>query len=189
MYRVTGRTRTVVEIGLVIAMSVVLNLVTVFQMPQGGSVSLVMLPILVFALRRGLWQGMAAGTLYGVVDAMLKPYVVHPAQFVLDYPLAFGLVGLAGLFARSWLHRSTDGRIASGVIRAVIPGIIVGALGRYAAHVVSGVVYFSEYAGDRPVLAYSALYNTFVLVSALACAAVAPFILRALPALGEGEPS
>jgi thiamine transporter len=175
------RTRLVVEAGLVIALAVVLNALTLWQMPQGGSVSLVMLPILVYALRRGVWPGLAAGALYGVVDALLKPFVVHPAQFFLDYPLAYGLVGLAGVFSAVWTRDAAAGRFGHGTVAAVVPGILLGTFARYAAHVVSGVVYFSEYAGDSPVLAYSLAYNSFVLVSAIGCLAVGPVLLRAIP--------
>lgn len=175
------RTRLVVEGGLVIALSVVLSFVTIWQMPQGGSISLAMLPVLVYAFRRGLGPGLIAGALYGVVDALLKPYVVHPIQFLLDYPVAFGALGLAGLFSSSWLRNVRAGRVGRGTAVALVPGVLLAALGRYAAHVLSGAVYFAEYAGDRPVLAYSLAYNSFVLVSAAACLVAIPLLMRALP--------
>lgn len=174
-------TSLVAESGLTVALAVVLNAVTIVQMPQGGSVSLVMLPLFVFALRRGLLPGLVAGAAYGIIDAILKPYVVHWAQFVLDYPLAFACVGLAGLFAGSFARQVTEGRFSRAVLAAVIPGIVVGALARYAVHVVSGVIYFGEYAPEgTPVLAYSLAYNSYVIVSAVICAVVAPLLLRGL---------
>lgn len=182
------RTRLVVEGGLVIALSVVLSLITIWQMPQGGSVSLAMLPVLVYAFRRGLGPGLAAGALYGVTDALLKPFVVHPVQFVLDYPVAFGALGLAGLFSALWARNARAGRVGHGTVVALVPGVLLAALGRYAAHVLSGVVYFGEYAGDRPVLAYSLAYNSFVLVSAAACLVAIPLLMRALPAIADGDP-
>jgi len=177
----------VVEGGLVIALSVVLSFVTIWQMPQGGSISLAMLPVLVYAFRRGLVPGLLAGSLYGVIDALLKPYVVHPIQFLLDYPVAFGALGLAGAFSALWVREVRAGRTGRGVLVALAPGVLVAALGRYAAHVVSGVVYFGEYAGDSPVLTYSLVYNSFVLVSAAACLVAIPLLMRALPPLGDGD--
>ncbi len=185
--RTPARTRLVVEGGLVIALSVVLGLVTIWQMPQGGSVSLAMLPVLVYAFRRGLGPGLAAGALYGVTDALLKPFVVHPVQFLLDYPVAFGALGLAGVFSAVWARNVRAGRAAHGTVVAIIPGVLLAAIGRYAAHVLSGVVYFAAYAGDSPVLAYSLAYNSFVLVSAAACLAAIPLLMRALPAVENGD--
>lgn len=182
----TSRQRLVLltEVGLSVALAVVLSFLKLWEMPQGGSISLAMLPLFVLALRRGLWPGVVAGALYGVVDAIIEPYVVHWAQFVLDYPLAFAAVGLAGLFAAALLRATRDGR--TGRAAALVVGAVaLGACGRYAAHVLSGVVYFASYAKGQPVLAYSLAYNSFVLVSAAACAAAA---LAVLPALARVVP-
>lgn len=180
-----SHTSLIAESGLVVALAVVLNAITLVQMPQGGSVSLVMLPLFVFALRRGLAAGLTAGAVYGIIDAILKPYVVHWAQFVLDYPLAFAAVGLAGLFARPFAAKVREGRFSQAVVTSVVPAILVGALARYAVHVASGAIYFGEYAPEgTPVLAYSAAYNSYVLVSAAACLAIAPLLLRAVPPPG-----
>lgn len=177
-----SRVRIAAEVGLTIALSAVLGVLTVWQMPQGGSVSLVMLPIFVLALVRGPAAGLTAGVLYGVVDFMLKPYFFHPVQVLLDYPLAFAACGLAGVFAAAWRARCAEGRLGAAVWQAAVPGIALGALGRYAAHVVSGLVFFASYAeeaGQAP-LVYSAAYNSFVLVSAALCIPLAVAVLVAL---------
>ncbi len=67
----------------------------------------------------------------GVVVLIEEPIVVHPVQLLLDYPIAFGALGLAGLFRRQPLV-----------------GVGIGLVGRFAAHFVSGVVFFASYAGD-----------------------------------------
>src|SRR5574340_496309 len=184
-----SRVRLGVEIGLTVALAAVLGLLSVWQMPQGGSVSFVMLPLFVLALQRGLGVGVAAGALYGVVDFILKPYFFHPVQVVLDYPLAFAACGLAGVFALRWHRLSAEGRVAAGMWSAVLPGIAAGALGRYVAHVVSGLVFFSSYAVDagQAPLVYSMAYNSFVLVSAAACAVVAFGVLPPLERLYGGR--
>jgi energy-coupled thiamine transporter ThiT len=87
------RTRLLLEIALTIALATVLSMLTIWRMPQGGSVSLGMLPLFVLAFRRGLVPGLVAGALYGLVDLMVNPYVVHWAQLILDYPLAYLLGG------------------------------------------------------------------------------------------------
>lgn len=177
-----SRTRIAAEIGLTIALSAVLGLLTIWQMPQGGSVSLVMLPLFVLALLRGPAVGLSAGALYGVVDFMIKPYLFHPAQALLDYPVAFAAVGFAGVFASAWASLAAEGRYGAAFVRATVPAIALGALGRYVAHVLSGLVFFASYAeeaGQAP-LVYSAAYNSFVFVSALLCAIIAAAVLPAL---------
>jgi len=185
----THRLRVLLEISLTLALAVVLGTLKLWQMPQGGSVSLGMLPIFVLALRRGPLVGTAAGALSGVLALIVEPpFIVHPIQFLLDYPLASAAVGLAGVTASVW-HRSvtkskgTGGRYASvvrGLYMAVIPGIALGSILRYVLHVISGVVYFAEYAEGQPVLAYSAAYNSYVLVSAVLCAVAACLIMPTL---------
>lgn len=185
-----SRVRIAAEVGLTVALSAVLGMLTVWQMPQGGSVSFVMLPLFVLALLRGPRVGLAAGALYGMVDFMLKPYVFHPVQVLLDYPVAFAACGLAGFMAVRLRTLSRDRRWGAALWTAIVPGVALGAVGRYLAHVVSGLVFFSSYAveaGQAP-LVYSLVYNAFVLVSAGASAVVASAVLPALrrqPSIGE----
>lgn len=179
------RVIVIVEVGLSVALAAVLNTFKVFDMPQGGTVSLVMLPLFVLALRRGPWAGVLAGALYGIVDVLIDPFVVHWAQFLLDYPVAYALVGTAGFLAPA-LRSVDDGRRPRvGRVTAIIAGVALGSLLRYLSHVASGVVFFSEFAQGQPVLVYSAAYNSFVWVSAILCAAAAlvlvPALERAVP--------
>jgi len=186
-----SRVRLPAELGLTIALATVLHFITPWQMPQGGSYSLEMLPVFVFALLRGPVLGIACGAMYGLVDLALEPYLFHWAQVVLDYPVAFGLVGLAGFWSPRWHRLAGQDRVGAGVWTAVFPGIAVGALGRYAAHVISGLVFFASFARDLGQLppVYSLAYNLFVLVSAIACAVAAAAVLPVLEPLvrGRGE--
>lgn len=138
------------EAAMMIALASVLSLFKVFRMPQGGSVTLgSMVPILLFAMRRGAKYGVLAGILFGLVRLYLSMYVVHPVQLLLDYPLAFGALGLAGLIKTS--KDKPSHAVAS-------TGLGIG--GRFLSHWLSGVVFFAEYApaGQHPAL-YSAIYN------------------------------
>ena len=67
-------TQMLVEAGIMVALSQVLGLFPLYQMPQGGDVSLSMLPIMVFAIRRGLAPGILVGVVYGAVSYIIKPY-------------------------------------------------------------------------------------------------------------------
>jgi thiamine transporter len=150
-----------------------------------------MLPLFVLALLRGSAVGLITGALYGVVDFLIKPFFFHPVQVVLDYPLAFAACGLAGLFAARWARLSAEGQTARALWSSVLPAITFGALARYVCHVLSGLVFFSSYAveaGQAP-LVYSAVYNSFVMVSAVGCAIVAFGVLPPLQRLFGGTVS
>jgi thiamine transporter len=175
------RTTILVEIALSIALAAVLNTLTVFRMPQGGSVSLVMLPIVVLAIRRGPVAGLITGALYGCVDLAMNPYVVHPVQLLLDYPLAYAGVGLAGFWSPLWTRKMRSGRLLSATSLVLAPAVAVGSAARYLMHVVSGVIFFSAYAPPgQPVLAYSLIYNSYVVISGAAAFATAAIVLPAI---------
>ena len=175
------RTRILLEIALTIALAAVLSMITIWRMPQGGSISLGMLPLFVLAFRRGLAPGLVAGGLYGLVDLMVDPYPpVHWIQPILDYPVAYVLVGLAGVVSVA-LTSALQARRSRRVAFLLALGITVGSAGRYLAHFVSGMVFFGEFApAGQPIWLYSALYNLYVPVSAVACFAAAAVVVPAL---------
>jgi thiamine transporter len=167
--------RVLTEAALAVALAFVLGLIKVFEMPFGGSISLEMVPLILLALRQGPWVGIAAGAAYGLLDLITPPvFAVHPVQVLFDYPLAFGVLGLAGFF------RPT--------VRGAILGTVVAVLARFLCHFVSGVVFFASYApeGWNPYL-YSAVYNAAYLVPSLAVALIAVVVL--LRALEAAQPS
>ncbi len=119
------------------------------HLPQGGSITIAsMVPLLWFALRRGLRWGVEAGIIYGLVHMVISGDIYYPAQILLDYPLAFGALGLAGAFQNKPLV-----------------GVGVGIFGRFMCHFVSGAIFFGQYAwAGWNVFAYSAIYNASYLV-------------------------
>ncbi|HBW13211.1 MAG TPA: energy-coupled thiamine transporter ThiT [Proteiniclasticum sp.] len=141
------------QISLSVAICAVLNAFPLFKMPQGGSVTLAStLPIVIMAFAHGPEVGMLTGFLFGVVNLFLGPYIIHPLQTLLDYPLPFMLVGASGYFRQRHL-----GSIAGQVLRLLM-------------HVLSGVIFFASYApvGQQEGLGlwlYSISYNgSFVLL-------------------------
>ncbi len=155
------------EVAVAVALSAALGMVKVYQLPQGGSITAgSMVPVFLVALRWGAGRGILAGMLTGLVNFLVEPVFLHPVQFLLDYPVAFGVLGLAGLF------RSVPWA-----------GVLVGGAGRFTAHVVSGVVFFAQYApkGMRPVV-YSLLYNgSYMLPEVAVSVFLTLLLLRALP--------
>lgn len=177
------RVRVMVEIALAVALAATLNLFHV-RLPiniAGGSISLDMVPIFVVALRLGLIPGLITGGLWGLFDLLFQPYVVHPVQLVLDYPLAFALCGLAGLGAVHVQRTMKAGRLGPATALAVL-WVLLGGLGRFASHLVSGAVFFGANApAGQPVWVYSALYNiSYLAPSIIGAVIVVPILLMAL---------
>jgi thiamine transporter len=153
----------IVFIALANALYIISKLYLPFlHLPQGGSITIgSMVPLLWFALRRGLRWGAEAGIVYGLVHMVVSGDIYYPTQIILDYPLAFGALGLAGAF-----HN-----------RPVI-GVGVGILGRFICHFISGVIFFGQYAwAGWNVFAYSAAYNATYLVPEFVISAIVIFIL------------
>lgn len=152
--------RSIALAGVCIAMSFVLSYVKLWEMPQGGSITFVsLLPVMLYAYVYGTKKGVLIGLIYGVMQAMQDPYIIHPAQFILDYPVAFSMVGLAGLFTNVKAIRLPQ-------IRFSIGAVIAASL-RFITHVLSGVFAFgadANYYGFDNFWLYSAGYNSFVFV-------------------------
>jgi len=164
MSKLSSETKVLAEGTVVVALTVILRdiLPPVYHLPQGGSVTAAgMVPLLWFALRRGLRAGLEAGGVYGLVNMALGGYVTDPVQALIDYPVAFGALGLAGLFRKY-----------------PVLGVTVGIAGRFLAHFVSGVWFFWMYApeGMNPVV-YSAIYNGGYLLVELVISAIVIIIL------------
>ena len=181
------RILVLVEIALTVALSAVLSLLAV-RLPinfAGGTVSFSMVPIFVLALRRGVGTGLLAGFLFGAVDLVIEPFFVAPIQVLLDYGVAFGAVGLAGL--GSAYFRRTFKRSAVVGVAVSVPFMVLGGLGRFAAAWTSGVVFFGANAPKgQPVWLYSIVYNSSylvpsLLISIVAAAVILPVLERAVP--------
>ena len=89
-------TREMAYAAISVALSFALSYVKFFALPQGGSVTLAsMLPLMLFSYMFGIRKGIIVGAIYGVLQAIQDPWIIHPAQFFLDYPIAFAMTGLA----------------------------------------------------------------------------------------------
>lgn len=138
------QTKVLVYGSLCVALSFLLSYIRLFRMPQGGSVTLAgMLPIIIFAVAFGPLPGILAGFALGLLNLIQDPYIVHWMQIFLDYPLAYGALGLAGIYRK---HLS---------ISALIAGI-----GRLSMSFLSGIIFFREFTpeGWNDVI-YSIVYN------------------------------
>ncbi|MGZ4198670.1 MAG: energy-coupled thiamine transporter ThiT [Thermoleophilia bacterium] len=166
-------TAAIAEMAIAVAIAAALGLVKLFVMPQGGSVSLEMLPILFIAVRRGLVPGLTVGFVYGFVQLLLPgAFLVQPVQVLLDYPLAFAALGLAALVPvpvspvrLAWreIRKSPAGVVP--FMAALTGAVIVGVAARFVCHFLSGIIFFGSYApAGQAVWVYSLTYNLLYLV-------------------------
>ena len=157
-------TRSIVYGAISIALSFALSYARIFKLPQGGSVTFAsLLPLMIYCCMFGTRRGLIVCTIYGVLQALQDPYIIHPMQFLLDYPLAFGLIGVSGIFMEKGVFKDKK------VVAFLLGGVIAVVL-RYACHVCSGVFAFADYADlDKygTAIAYSLAYNSFAFVDML----------------------
>lgn len=130
-----------------VALATILSNIKLFHFPTGGSITLLSMLVAVFP---GYWFGLGAGILtgvsYGVLQLIIDPYVLFPMQLVVDYFLAFGALGLSGLFCNT----------KNGLVK----GYITGVLGRFVFAVISGWIFFGSYAWEGwNRFTYSLVYN------------------------------
>jgi len=196
-----------VEVGLAVALAAVLNLLAA-RLPiniAGGSISLSMLPIAVVALRRGVSAGFAAGFIFGALDLLFEPFIVHWAQVLLDYPLPYALFGVGtGLLAKPYkalfagkaaqvtqeetprpVTTGLSGQISQGSL-LIVAAVIIGGLLRLVTHILSGVIFFAEYAGGENVWIYSIVYNASymlpsIVITLLVTLIIVPILARVVP--------
>ncbi|MGL5757038.1 MAG: energy-coupled thiamine transporter ThiT [Paraclostridium sp.] len=141
-------TKIVVTIGMFSAISYILNMIEFIKYPQGGGISLFsMLPTMLLSVLFGNTVGITGGLVYGILKLLNGAYVIHPAQFLLDYILPTMLLGLAGTFGTE-----KKSKIILGCLFAVVLSV--------SMNIISGCVFFGDYAPEgMNVFVYSFIYN------------------------------
>ena len=144
----SSKARSIAYCAVCIALAFLLNQVSLFRMPYGGSVTPASMLFIVLA---GYWlgpvYGILAGVSKGLLDTITGAWVIHPIQYALDYLLGFGMLGLSGFFRKMNFGLQI--------------GYIVGVFGRFVMVVTSGVVFWADmtqmdWAGA---LVFSLMYN------------------------------
>ena len=164
-----NKTKQLVFSAMAIALATVISVVIKLpSLPNGGSTTLFSMLIVSLV---GYWYGPATGLIaafaYGILQFITGPYVVHPAQVILDYPLAFAALGLSGFF-----YKRKHG---------LVIGFLVGAFGRFFFHMVSGFIFYTTYvdsfSGNVAAVWASTLYNLSYILPEV----ILTMILLALP--------
>lgn len=140
-------TKKLVYSALGIALALVTSYIKLWEMPMGGSVTLLsMLFVCLIGYWFGLKYGLITGIAFGLLQFIIDPYMLSIPQVILDYPLAFGALGLSGLFCNKKFGLQI--------------GYVVGVVGRFVCSTLSGVIFFADYApeGMNPWV-YSIIYQ------------------------------
>ena len=140
--------------------------------PNGGSISISLVPLAIIAFRYGWIAGFTGGFVMGLLQLLTGANIIHPVQLLFDYPLPYAVLGFAGFFASKVNHTTGSKRmtyiwVATGV----------ASLARFLCHVISGVVFFSEYAGSQNPWVYSIVYNAPYIIASYIVSALLLTIL------------
>lgn len=164
------KTKHLVFSAVAMALAMITSFLKLFEAPMGGSVTLFsMLFICCIGYWYGLRTGIMTGVAYGLLQLISDPYIISLPQMITDYVLAFGALGLSGIFCNK----------KNGLVK----GYIVGVLGRYLFAFLSGLIFFGMYAEGSGMSApvYSLAYNG----SYLGCEAAITLIVLAIPAVNK----
>lgn len=150
-----------------IALATVLSFVKVYELPNGGSITAAsMVPIIFIALTSDVKTALLTSLTYSVIQMMIGFYPPPVPNFIsfaivvlFDYVIAFGVLGLAGVFAKPFKNKRVG--VAVGSLAAIFM--------RFLCHFISGVTIWSSYAPEgTPVWIYSATYNgSYMLLEAI----------------------
>ena len=174
-----------VESALMIALSVVLDFFKLWQMPFGGSVTCGMVPLVLLSFHRGPKWGVGAAFTHSLMQ-MLMRFDAPPAKtfgafavvILMDYVIAFTVVGAASIFGKPFKNRSV--------------GIAVGScevcLIRLLCSFISGVTVWQEYTPEGwAVWQYSLVYNAAYMIPQMVLTAILAVVLMAVIDRYEGQ--
>ena len=182
MNRHSRSTRALVEAALMIALATILGYFRLYRFPQGGSVDFAMVPILIYCLRWGPAWSLSCCFVNGVLQFFLGGGIALSWQsMLLDYLVAFTPLGLAGLFkGKKW---------------GIFVGTVVGCLGRFVIHFISGVTVYAQYMPEEFMgmtmtspMFYSVLYNgTYMLPNTILAIVICALLMKPAAKLPSAE--
>ena len=172
-------TRRLVISAVMIALASVLSLIKVYQLPLGGSITLLsMLPIVLLSVKFGPRWGLFSAFVYALVQFALDlpaamSWGMTPGMWVgcivFDYLLAFTVLGLAGIFRNKGPY-------------GLYIGIALALVLRFVCHFISGTVIFATWAQEGwNVALYSIVYNGSFMLPELIFTLLGALVLFKLP--------
>ena len=207
----TKSIRVLTESAILVAMAIVLSLFQPFSLPFGGSITIAsMLPIVYLAWHRGVKAGLIGGFVFGVANLLLgyhtvsamflpgdakQPLLYAICIILLDYLIAYTVIGFAGVFRNKCKPTA-----------ALILGTLVGLGLRYLSHILSGYLFYEEWAewfftqetlgafgtymlshfhGNLLSLLYSVIYNGTFMIPEMIITVLLSIPLSKIPKLTE----
>lgn len=149
-----------VEGSIIVTLAVVLSFVPIETLNASIDLSLGILPLGIYSVRRGVSAGVLAGLCWGILRMFFAGanFLTLP-QYILDYPIAFLCIGLIGVFSKQIKDSLTQGKTLNLTIFTILSGIL-GVGGRWSMHYISGATVFKEYAPpEQSPFLYSLIYN------------------------------
>ncbi len=189
------RTQRMVISGMMIAMATVLSFVKLFEAPMGGSVTLLsMLPLCLISIRYGAKWGIFSCEIHALLQILLDggalaksgiSAVSFVGSIVFDYLLAFGVLGLAGMFclrANSAEREPWSAKVQVNNGLRAFAGVLAAVAMRFVCHTLSGCIFFSEWCWEGwNVLVYSICYNGAYMLPEMIFTACGAWVMLRLP--------
>ena len=188
--------RALTEGAIFVAAAQILSYLKIWRMPWGGSITLAMIPIILYAVRWGLGPGLLVGFVYGILQFMFDGGISLGWQSIIgDYLLAYTALGLGGCFRN---------RLRKGP--ALLWGSLVALGARYLTHIFSGYILFAGWAewfftqegfpgwGATLVFSlspdalgwlYSIVYNGMYMIPEMLLTAAAAVLIARVPGVAE----
>lgn len=137
--------QVLLEGAIVAALCMVLSLIPT-NIGSSFTISLGMIPITIYCLRRGLKAGLFAGLLWGLLHFLTGNVVfLSVVQVLIEYLLAFTFAGFAGIFSTK-IQKVIKKNETKRVIGFIVLATFVGGIARFFWHFIAGVVFWGEYA-------------------------------------------
>ncbi len=144
--KIKDLTLMAIYLALFVVLDFISNSLPIFKMPQGGTLGLGVVALLLASYHLGWKEGLIVAFSSVIMQFITgQMYIVHPIQFILDYMIAFPVYALASTFPKYY-------------------GVIITNTIRYLCHVISGIVFFGSYAGNQSVVMYSLIYNAWYMI-------------------------
>lgn len=138
------KTRELVNIAAIAVLAAVLSLFELFRMPQGGSITLYLVPLFFGAFNEDLKTNVFIAIITATLQIFLGGYILNPVQILLDYYLPVLFICTSAIFS---LNRFVN--LGLGSMLAMV------------SYVISGMVFF-----QTPFVA-SVIYNATFFIPTL----------------------
>lgn len=158
------KTKRLVESAIMLTLATILSVLKIVELPAGGSITIAsMLPIVIIAYRYGTAWGLGIGLIYGVIQQLFgldnlsyfTTWQSIVAVILLDYIIAFAVIGLSGIFRNKIKNQAT----------AMMLGALLVCILRYICHVLSGATVWKGLSiPTSAALTYSVIYNATYMI-------------------------